>query len=166
MGICWSVAWCVKGSPGFSALQAVPSLDQSGCPAGCCAHTRLSAPYLVSITTTPRTRPPISTITVSLLCGGYARSGLTGCGSLLLVQISTESTRKHPSTWSECSRTSPTATCLMVSRWAARCWIFSGSTVFTAKTPPMQSALRRFPESFALLLTGSAPRDDAHLTAV
>jgi len=41
-----------------------------------------------------------------------------------------------------------------------------GITVLTAKTPPMQSALRRFPESFALLLTGSAPREDARLGAV
>jgi hypothetical protein len=60
-------AWCVKGSQGFSALQAVPSLDQSGCPAGCCVHTRLSDPYLVSISTAPSTRPAIWTITVSLL---------------------------------------------------------------------------------------------------
>jgi len=55
---------------------------------------------------------------------------------------------------------------LMVPRWYASRWIFSGSTVLTANTPPMQSALRRFPESSALLLTGSAPRSDAHLTAV
>ena len=78
-----------------SEVQQWVTLDLSECTESCCAHPCLSAFDEVSISTAPNARPAIWTVTVSLLCGGYASSCLTGCGSLLRAQSITESTRSN-----------------------------------------------------------------------
>jgi len=70
--------------------------DHPAVLAGACGNFPRQCPTHRSISSTPVSRPATCTSTVSLLWGGYASNGLTGWGSLLLVQIRTESTRKHP----------------------------------------------------------------------
>jgi hypothetical protein len=83
------------------------------------------------------------TSTVSLLWGGYASNGLTGLGSLLIAQIKTDRTIRHPRICNPLFKTPSVPKRLIVFRWKVSCWTLPGSTVLTAKIPPMLTALRK-----------------------